>query len=86
MLLDGAETAPPEDVGDIYGFYDCMKIYGDKKHPEHEAIKAWAKELYFREYDPEWINRRLQFNAYKKTEWDKINQENYRVIENEYVK
>jgi hypothetical protein len=85
-LLDGAETAPPEDVGGIYGFYEFMKIYSDEKHLEHEDIKAWAKELYFREYDPEWINMRLKFISYKKTQWDKINHENYRVIENKYVK
>ena len=86
MLLDGAETAPPEDVGGIYGFYEFMKIYSDEKHLEHEDIKAWAKELYFREYDPEGINMRLKSISYKKTQWDKINHENYRVIENKYVK
>lgn len=85
MLLDGAETAPPEDVGGLDSFYEFMKIYGDEKHREHEGIKAWAKECYFKEYDSEWINRSLKFIPYKKTEWDKIDHENYRVIENKYM-
>ena len=49
MLIDGEETAPPEDVSGIYGFYEFMKVYGDEKHPEHERIKTWAEECYFRE-------------------------------------
>lgn len=60
--------------------------FGDEKHPEHESIKAWAKECYFREYDSEWVNMSLKFISYKKTEWDKINHENYKAIENKYMK
>lgn len=33
-LLDGAETAPPEDVGGLHGFYEFLKIYNDKNHPK----------------------------------------------------
>ena len=40
MLLNGAETTPTEDVGGIYGFYEFMTVYRDKRHPEHEAMKA----------------------------------------------
>lgn len=85
-LLDGAETAPPEDVGGIHGFYEFMEIYKDEKHPEHEDIKAWAEGMHFREYDPDWINERLKGINYKKTEWDKINHERYVVIEDKYRK
>lgn len=85
-LLDGAETAPPEDVGGIQGFYEFMEIYRDEKHLEHEDMKAWAESLYFREYDPDWINERLKGLNYKKTEWDKIKHENYKVIEDKYRK
>ena len=45
-----------------------------------------AEGLYFKEYDPDWINQRLKGLDYKKTEWDKINHENYRVIEDKYRK
>ena len=85
-LLDGAETAPPEDVGGIHGFYEFLEAYRNPKHPEHGDMKAWAEGLYFKEYDPDWINQRLKGLDYKKTEWDKINHENYRVIEDKYRK
>ena len=43
MLLMELKQHPPEAVGGIYGFYEFMKSCGDEKHPEHEAMKAWAK-------------------------------------------
>ncbi len=85
-LLDGAETSPPEDVGGIPGFYDFLGAYRDEKHPEHKEMKAWAEGQGFREYDPEWINERLKSIAYKKTEWDKINHDRYKIIEDKYRK
>ncbi|MBT2582989.1 plasmid pRiA4b ORF-3 family protein [Planococcus sp. ISL-109] len=85
-LLDGAETAPPEDVGGIPGFYEFLKVYRDPKHPEHKETKDWADSLYFREYDPDLMNMLLKSRMYKKTEWDKIHHENHRVIEDKYRK
>lgn len=85
-LLDGAETAPPEDVGGIPGFDEFLKAYRNPKHPEHKEMKAWADNQRFKEYDPERINDRLKSRMYKKTEWDKINHENHRVIEDKYRK
>src|SRR5665648_82463 len=85
-LLDGAETAPPEDVGGIHGYYEFLEAYLDPKHPEHEEMKIWAESLYFREYNPDWINQMMKNLSYKKTEWDKINHERYRIIEDRYRK
>lgn len=85
-LLDGAETAPPEDVGGIPGYYEFLKIYRNPKHPEYKETKAWADSQRFREYDPDRINDILKSRMYKKTEWDKINHENHRVIEDKYRK
>ncbi|WP_336990063.1 plasmid pRiA4b ORF-3 family protein [Bacillus infantis] len=85
-LLDGAETAPPEDVGGLPGFYEFLEVYRDEKHPEHEDMKVWAETMYFREYDPDSLNSRLKGLHYKKTEWDKINHERYIVIEDKYRK
>ncbi|MBT9132081.1 MAG: hypothetical protein DDT33_00591 [Firmicutes bacterium] len=39
-LLDGAETAPPEDVAGIPGFYDFWEAYRNEKHPEYKEMKA----------------------------------------------
>lgn len=85
-LLDGAETAPPEDVGGIYGFENFLEIYNDKNHPENKEVKKWADFQGFREYDPKWINYILKDIKYMKTDWDKINHINYKIIENKYRK
>ncbi|WP_243299636.1 plasmid pRiA4b ORF-3 family protein [Bacillus litorisediminis] len=73
-LVDGEGTAPPEDVGGFVGYSRFLEIFHNPNHPEYEEIRAWAKEQYYREYDPEFINSLLKFVKYKKTEWDKINQ------------
>jgi hypothetical protein len=68
-LIDGAETAPPEDVGGLSGYYEFLKIYHDEKH---EDIRAWAEEQRYRKYDKDRINSMLKSIKYKKTEWDKL--------------
>ncbi len=85
-LLDGAETAPPEDVGGMHGFYEFLEVYHDKDHPSHKEMKTWAESQFFREYEPDWINDRLKSISYKKTEWDKINHDRYRIIDDRYRK
>jgi len=85
-LLDGAETAPPEDVGGIPGFYNFLEVYRDEKHPQHKEMKVWADSQSFREYDLEWVNQLLKSIAYKKTEWGKINHDRYKIIEDKYRK
>ncbi len=83
-LLDGGQTSPPEDVGGIQRFYDFLEAYRNDKHPDHEEMKAWADALGFREYKLEWINEQLKGIAYKKTEWDKIDRDRYKIIEDKY--
>lgn len=85
-MLDGAETAPPEDVGGIHGFYKFLEAYGNSKHPDHGYMKTWVEDWGFKEYDPDWINTRLKCLDYKKSEWKKIKHENYQVIEDKYRK
>ena len=85
-LLDGAETAPPEDIGGLPGYYEFLETYRDDKHPNHEEVRAWSKEQGFREYDPDRINDMLKFIQYKKTEWGKINHQNYKIIDDKYRK
>lgn len=85
-LLDGAETAPPEDVGGLFGYEEFIEIYRNPKHPEHEEMKIWAESQFFREYDYNWINENLKSIRYKKTEWDEITHKNYSIIEDKYRK
>ncbi|MDD3393012.1 MAG: hypothetical protein PHG19_00020 [Anaerotignum sp.] len=85
-LLDGAETAPSEDVGGLHGFYEFLEVYRDAKYPKHEGMKDWAEEWNFKEYDLDWIKDRLKKIDYNKTEWGKIKREKYNVIEDKYRK
>lgn len=83
-LIDGANTAPPEDVGGIHGFYEFLEAYNDPKHPEHENMREWISDWKFHKYDPELINEALKGISYKKTQWDKIEHENYILIKDKY--
>ncbi|MBI9011013.1 MAG: plasmid pRiA4b ORF-3 family protein [Clostridiales bacterium] len=85
-LLSGAETAPPEDVGGIYGYYSFLEIYNDSTHPEHESMKTWAESQRYKEFDIQRINDYLKSIKYRKTEWDKINHVRYVIIEDKYHK
>lgn len=85
-LLDGAESAPPEDVGGIGGFYGFLEDYLDESHPDHEEARAWAEMQEFEEYDPKEINRKLKELKYQKTEWKKIDHKNYKIINDKYRK
>lgn len=64
-LIDGANDAPPEDVGGLPGFYDFLEKYNDPEHPEHEFNKEWAESQNYHEYDKEFINDLLKFIKYK---------------------
>lgn len=39
--IDGALNCPPEDCGGIPGFYDMLKIVGDKRHREYKETLRW---------------------------------------------
>ena len=47
-FIEGANRAPPEDVGGIPGFENFLTIMAKPKHPEHAEIKRW----YGRTFDP----------------------------------
>ncbi|MCC3145347.1 plasmid pRiA4b ORF-3 family protein [Halanaerobium sp. Z-7514] len=61
-FLEGAGTAPPEDVGGVPGFSRFMEIISDPEHEEHEMMSEWAKSQGFEEYDPEQIKRNLRIH------------------------
>lgn len=85
-LLDGAQTAPPEDIGGMPMFYDFLEAYHDLKHPAHEQVCEYAESVDFRVYNPEQINEWLKGIRYKKTQWDQINHEGYKIIQDKYRK
>ena len=63
-LLEGAGTAPPEDVGGIGGFAEFMQIISNPDHEEYEFMQEWSKSLRFKEYDPEKIKAEFKLHFY----------------------
>ena len=47
--VGGERAGPPEDVGGPYGYKEFLEALGNRRHPEHEAMREWIG----REFDPE---------------------------------
>jgi hypothetical protein len=41
VCLAGRNACPPEDCGGIPGYYNLLRILGDRKHPEYREMKEW---------------------------------------------
>lgn len=83
-LLVGQGTAPVEDVGGVEGFNEFLEAYQNEQHPEHVNMREWASHQNFNEYDEDHINDVLKQVKYVKTEWDKIDHDNYVVLSGPY--
>jgi len=83
-LLDGEETAPPEDVGGPPGYESFLKVYQDPAHPDYLSTYAWAEQQYYRPLDIDGLNESLKYVKYKKTEWQLIDHDNYYVLSDKY--
>jgi hypothetical protein len=51
-FINGANRAPPEDVGGIYGFEHFINVMAKPHHPEYADIKQW----YGKTFDPKDIS------------------------------
>lgn len=49
LCLDGARSAPPEDVGGIGGYYRLIEIMKDKEDSDYEDMVRWYGGI----FDPE---------------------------------
>src|SRR5690606_8523144 len=41
QCVAGKGTAPIEDCGGIWGYYEMVNVINDPKHPEHKDFKKW---------------------------------------------
>lgn len=48
VFVDGARTAPPEDIGGAPGFLEFVETMADRSHPEHQSLARW----YGRPFNP----------------------------------
>lgn len=59
-MLDGASACPPEDVGEVPGYYEFSKALKDPDHEEYESLVEWAGENYDSEkFDSDEVNCEL---------------------------
>ncbi|CAM3229538.1 plasmid pRiA4b ORF-3 family protein [Filibacter tadaridae] len=83
-LLAGEGTAPPEDVGGPPGYAAFLQVYRDPSHPDYLTTYAWAEEQAYKSFDLDHINDMLKSMKYKKTEWARIDHDNYVVLSDKY--
>ena len=83
-VLAGEGTAPPEDVGGPPGYAHFLTVYHDPKHPDYLATHAWAEAQNYKPFNIDVINERLKYSKYQKTEWDRIDHENFYVKSDKY--
>ena len=43
ICLTGKRACPPEDVGGVWGYEECLSALQNKNHPEHECIQSGLK-------------------------------------------
>ena len=68
LCLEGSHACPPEDCGGIPGYEDLLEALGNKKHPEHRAMKQWLG----RPYDPEAFEVDKVNRCLAKLPWPKV--------------
>jgi hypothetical protein len=60
--IEGWGNCPPEDVGGVPGFEEFCEAVSNKKHPEHETMKAWYGDDFERDlFDCDEVNLGLLF-------------------------
>ncbi len=60
VCLMGEGNAPPEDVGGISGYEDFLEIMADPNHVEYGDMQKWTQSQWYRNFNMEFINRRLK--------------------------
>ena len=83
-VLAGEGIAPPEDVGGPPGYAHFLTVYHDPTHPDYLELHAWAEAQYYKPFNIDAINERLKYSKYQKTEWDRIDHENFYVKSDKY--
>jgi hypothetical protein len=59
VCVAGERSAPPEDCGGIWGYYNMLEALQDEGHPEHEHYLDWIEEWDPDDFDLARVNERL---------------------------
>lgn len=52
-FVDGAGRCPPEDSGGHYRYMEFLEAILDPSHKHHEKTKAWHRDCYSKDFDPD---------------------------------
>ena len=61
LCIEGENSAPPEDCGGIWGYYDMLEAVKDNEHPDHEDLIDWLGDSFdpFR-FEMDSVNKELK--------------------------
>ena len=61
VCIEGANAAPPDDCGGVWGYSERVAALGDPKHPDHAEVRGWfGKKWDATAFDIDAANRRLK--------------------------
>lgn len=66
MVLKFKGDTPYEDCGGIEGYYHLLNILENPFHPEHKQMKEWTEQHFTKQYDMDYVNKKL--SNYKLTD------------------
>ena len=59
-ILEGDGACPPEDVGGIPGYEEFLRVWNDQEDAEHEEMRKWGENQYYRPFDIAFRNNLLK--------------------------
>lgn len=59
-ILEGEGACPPEDVGGIPGYEEFLRVWNDQEDAEHEEMRQWGENQYYRPFDIAFRNNLLK--------------------------
>jgi hypothetical protein len=68
LCLEGARACPPEDCGGIWGYANLLKIFKNRKHPEHLSMTKWLG----RRFDAEAFDLPKTNHWLRKLKWPRV--------------
>ena len=61
VCVEGANAAPPDDCGGVWGYSERVAALRDPKHPDHAEVRGWfGKKWDATAFDIDAANRRLK--------------------------
>ena len=59
-IIEGEGACPPEDVGGVPGYEEFLRVWNDQEDAEHEEMRQWGENQYYRPFDIAFRNNLLK--------------------------